>query len=290
MSLLDKASLVMTPNAVKATKVYSVIPSNGNGDMTFSRGTPASGTRTNSNGVIENVAIDVPRLNYDTVGGCPSLLLEPQRTNLVTYSEDFSNNSWSKISTGASSPPTVLADNAISPNGTLSADTVNFGYSVSPDQSILNKVIVLPAGTYTFSAYIKSEQVGTIIILRLGSVSKLITLTNQYVRYTSTITTGVEASNEVGFKIQPFLETSSVAVIQVWGAQLEQGTYATTYIPTTTGTVTRVADTMTVSPPIGTVKITTTFSDDTTQIITTIPSTYTAPIGKIKLILMQHTL
>ena len=86
MSLLDKASLVMTPNAVKATKVYSVIPSNGNGDMTFARATPASATRTNSNGIIENVAIDVPRLNYDSVGGCPSLLLEPQRTNLLLNS------------------------------------------------------------------------------------------------------------------------------------------------------------------------------------------------------------
>jgi hypothetical protein len=54
MSLLTKASLVMTPNAIKESKVYSVIPANGNGDLTFTRGTNASGTLNNDNLLIEN--------------------------------------------------------------------------------------------------------------------------------------------------------------------------------------------------------------------------------------------
>ena len=84
MSLLTKASLVLTPNAIKSNKVYSIIPSNGNGDLTFTRDTVA--TQINSLGNVENVLTTIPRLNYDSVGGCPSLLLEPQRMNRLLNS------------------------------------------------------------------------------------------------------------------------------------------------------------------------------------------------------------
>lgn len=84
MSLLTKASLVLTPNAIKSNKVYSIIPSNGNGDLTFTRDTVA--TQINSLGNVENVLTTIPRLNYDSVGDCPSLLLEPQRMNRLLNS------------------------------------------------------------------------------------------------------------------------------------------------------------------------------------------------------------
>lgn len=83
MSLLNKASFILTPNAVRASLLYSVVPSNGNGDMTVVR-TSTVATRTNSSGVIENVASNVARLNYD--GGSPSILIEPQRTNRLLNS------------------------------------------------------------------------------------------------------------------------------------------------------------------------------------------------------------
>lgn len=85
MSLLDKASLIITPNAEKVGKLYSVIPSDGNADLTVVRGTTA--TRVNSLGLVENVAVNEPRLNYDTVGGCPAILIEPQRMNRLLNSE-----------------------------------------------------------------------------------------------------------------------------------------------------------------------------------------------------------
>ena len=84
MSLLTQASLIVTPNAVKASKLYSIIPSNGNGDMDVVRATPTA-TRVNSLGLIESVAANVPRLNYD--GSCPSILVEPQRTNRLLNSD-----------------------------------------------------------------------------------------------------------------------------------------------------------------------------------------------------------
>ena len=83
MSLLTQASLVLTPNAGKASKLYSIIPSNGNGDMTVVRATTA--TRVNSLGLIESVAANVIRLNYD--GSCPSILVEQQRTNRLLNSD-----------------------------------------------------------------------------------------------------------------------------------------------------------------------------------------------------------
>jgi hypothetical protein len=83
MTLLSKASFLVTPNGYKASKLYAAIPTNGNGDMTFTRATPA--TRVDENDLISSVASNIPRIDY-TGGGCPSILLEPLRTNIVLNS------------------------------------------------------------------------------------------------------------------------------------------------------------------------------------------------------------
>jgi len=85
MSILDKATLLLTPNAYKTSKIYSIIPENGSGDFTFTRANDA--TRINSTGQYEIMGNNIPRLNYDFSGGCPTILLEPQRTNLFRDSE-----------------------------------------------------------------------------------------------------------------------------------------------------------------------------------------------------------
>jgi hypothetical protein len=76
-------SLALIPSGYKASKVYSVLPTDGTGDFTFTRS--GNATRVNSEGLIELVSTNVPRLNYPlidgVVQGCPSLLLEPQRIN-----------------------------------------------------------------------------------------------------------------------------------------------------------------------------------------------------------------
>jgi hypothetical protein len=83
MTLLSEASFLVTPNGYKASKLYAAIPTNGNGDMTFTRATTA--TRVDENDLVSSVASNVPRIDY-TGGGCPSILLEPQRTNIVLNS------------------------------------------------------------------------------------------------------------------------------------------------------------------------------------------------------------
>jgi len=85
MSFYDDASLVVIPSAQKTSKLYAVKPTDGSGDLAFTR-TGDTATRVNSAGLIEPVLANVPRLDY--LGStCPRLLLEPQRTNWVPYSE-----------------------------------------------------------------------------------------------------------------------------------------------------------------------------------------------------------
>ena len=84
MSVYDDASLVLIPSGYKASKLYSVVPTSGDGDLTFSRSTTA--TRVNADGLIETVAINTPRLDF-TGGGCGKYLFEPQRTNLYLNSD-----------------------------------------------------------------------------------------------------------------------------------------------------------------------------------------------------------
>ena len=83
----SEASLLNIPSGYEAGTLFSQKPTDGAGDFTFTR-VGDTATRVNSAGLIETVLADVPRLDYSG-GGCPALLLEPQRTNLVEYSEEF---------------------------------------------------------------------------------------------------------------------------------------------------------------------------------------------------------
>ena len=81
--LFDSASLVITPNGIKTSKLYAIKPTDGSGDLTVTRATTA--TRVNESGVIVDVPANVARIDYST--GQPAILVEPQRTNLVYPSD-----------------------------------------------------------------------------------------------------------------------------------------------------------------------------------------------------------
>ena len=102
MSIYDDAGVIQIPSAYKKSvsngTLYSVVPSNGDGDFTFTRG--SSATRVNKDGLIEEVSSHIARLDYPLIDGevqdCPALLLEPSRTNTFQRSEEFDNAYWSK--------------------------------------------------------------------------------------------------------------------------------------------------------------------------------------------------
>jgi hypothetical protein len=149
MSLLDKASLIITPNAEKVGKLYSVIPSDGSGDLTVVRGTTA--TRVNSLGLVENVAVNEPRFNYETVGGCPAILIEPQRMNRLLNSETVVTQTIS--TTGVACTVSFYGTGTITFSGTFTGSLVGTGAN--------NRVIL----TFT-------PTTGSLILTVTGSVTK----------------------------------------------------------------------------------------------------------------------
>lgn len=255
MSLLKQASLVLTPTAYKANKLYSVVPSNGNGDMVTTRATTA--TRVNSSGLVENVATGIPRLDYTE--SVPSILLEPQRTNLKLQSSDFTT-SWA-INNGA----TVTSNTIISPDGTQNADTIN--PSGLNGSGIYQNSTLVSSSTYTFSVYVKNisnatsiligadnnptggsvifnSTTGAIITNGIGIISSsVLNVGNGWYRVIGTYIATTTTSPFVIYSVAP----ATIGTFAIWGTQLELGSYATSYIPTTTSTVTRNQDLASVS-------------------------------------------
>lgn len=233
------SSLLLVPSGYKSGVVYSQIPTNGDGDLTFTRA--SSATRVNSDGEIEVVGSGVPRLDYSQ-GSCPALLLEPQRTNLLLRSEEF-NIAWQ------ASFVNVTPNTTISPDGNQNADTIT---STSVLHIIAQNVTVLASTVYTFSFWVLR---GTMTDLKysvynLSTPGEIIAPTSYYSQTNSSTWTRVNVTftTPVGctsINIYPLRDSGVIGSVYLWGAQLEQGSYATSYIKTTSATVTRLADSFT---------------------------------------------
>ena len=234
-------SIAMIPSGYKASKLYSVLPTNGDGDFTTSRASVA--TRVNENGLIEEVASNVPRLDYSD-GGCPSLLLEPTATNLITYSEDFNNASWVKLGAGTGTAAVITPNYAISPDGSLNASRLQCllnGGTTTSDQSLIYALD--SSGTsQSISVYMKSNNGSNQVIFLANTfgANDTFTVTSEWQRFefnhaTSNHTFSVGLRGATG--------SDDTADISIWGAQSESLSYATSYIKTVGTTQTRTADT-----------------------------------------------
>lgn len=151
-------------------------------------------------------------------------------TNLVNYSEQFSDVYWNKaVAT------TVTSNTSLAPDGTLTADTVTF----TTQFGAVRKDPILTSGTVTISLYIKNINGNTNLNLRATSsgliYNQSITITNEWQRYTGTFT--YNGVNQLGFVFQD-RNTSGFGSCLIWGAQFELGRVATTYIRTTASSVT----------------------------------------------------
>jgi hypothetical protein len=239
--LFNNLSLGLFPSGLKTNKLYSLLPEDGNGDLTATRNTTA--TRINSAGLIENVAANVPRLNYTlNTGGEGFILAEGQRTNIAVFSNDFTNSQWDKLSFNGTS--TVQANNVISPEGSLNAHTITPPQVVPPTERNNRMLRQISSATnldFTFSIFVKSAVAGVsfkLIHMEFNSDTVVketsFTTTNNWVRYSITSNTaslaGLRANISFG------------NTIQIYGGQIEIGLTLTSYIPTTTAAVTRNAD------------------------------------------------
>jgi hypothetical protein len=180
--------------------------------------------------------LNIPRLDY-TNGSCPSILVEPQRTNLLLRSEQFTNASWIYSGGGVS----VFTDNfSISPSGNTTASrwtAANINSQVRQNVATINTT-----GTISVWMRTNSGTKNVTLFINDNAVQSTITVNTTWQRFTLTGATGgtLLGAGRCGFSNNSVLTTSDY--IEVWGAQYEVGANATSYIPTTSASVTRNAD------------------------------------------------
>lgn len=227
-----------------------------------------------SNISVVEVQGDRPRLSYDITNGVvdsqPHLLLEPSATNLVTFSEDFSQSYW--VKSGAS-----VTSGFVSPDGTNNAyklveDSANSRHFINstefstPDTVYSSSVFVKPNGrnkialrenaqTGNYASFNLSN--GTLIATN-GVSASIESMFNGWYRINYQITSG--ASIILGFELlsdsytsgDPYLnpyQGDGSSGIYIFGAQVESQSYATSYIKTAGTTITRAAETCNNSKP-----------------------------------------
>ena len=194
------------------------------------------------NGSIDNVSVkeaardNVPRIDY-TGGGCPHILAEPQRTNLVLYSQFFDSSQWIKKGTAS-----VTDNTSVSPSGLTNACTLSDATDLLWAGNMLTTQRNVTSSTeYTFSIFVKNISSTTLEVGIRDSTdgtvtSESVTLTNEWQRVDITKTSGSSTSKLAG------MIGGTDGDILIWGGQMEEGSYATSYIPTSASTVTRNQD------------------------------------------------
>ena len=233
--------------AVKEDKLLAYNDNSGrffNKEFDFDRG--SSATYVGKDGLIKSAKSDVPRIDFsDSTNG--ALLLEPIRTNLVTQSNNTTTNVWGHYNYGGG----LIVDTYgyDSPDGKNEASRLVYTNSSAGSGGALltTNITLLATGIYTISLWAKSVS-GTKEIRfspkstsSSGTSGSKITLTNEWKRYTHTFTNDGGTSRGFQFRISES-EDSGDRTFDVWGMTIEEGSYATSYIPTQGSTVTRLAD------------------------------------------------
>jgi len=208
--------------------------------------------------------LNVPRLTYQNGGGgCPSLLLEKQSTNILTYSEDFSNAAWTKTDL------TVIANAITSPDGTTNAQKIV--PNTTNGTHYIDQFVTISSVDYTYTIYAKKGEYnylyvnaysnssrrtwfdlnsGTVSLNSSPNIATIESVGNGWYRCTITNTSsgttgafqfGADPNNGTS-NANPSFSGDGTSGIYVWGAQYEASSYKTSYIPTTSASATRVAD------------------------------------------------
>jgi hypothetical protein len=224
--------------------------------ITFTRA--SSATFFDSAGVLQSAANNVPRFDYNPATlAARGLLIEEARTNLLTYSEEFDDASWTKLNSS------VTANAVVAPDGTLTGDLLI--PNTTNAQHRLDQTPTSTTTSQTFSVYAKAGgynfvglriggsgtsfnlSTGAVSASGSGSVGSITAVGNGW--YRCSIVVAAAAANDIARINVADAATPAASFagdgfsgIYIWGAQLEAGAFPTSYIPTTTTALTRAAD------------------------------------------------
>jgi hypothetical protein len=223
--------------------------------ITFTRASTA--TYLDSDGLLKSATTNTPRIEYDADGNKLGLLIEEARTNSFTNSEDFTNAVWIK------SGVTVTSNTISAPDGTTTADLIE---KTTADSTTPAQATSATAGqTWVWSVFVKDDASTGWLRLRSDNSGSVV---NVFVNYkTGVVGTGGLIAGVLDFgngwkrvyavRTTPNTNTTSFSICPVpadgggdptgesvyfWGAQLEAGSFPTSYIPTAGATATRAAD------------------------------------------------
>jgi hypothetical protein len=174
------------------------------------------------------------------------LLVEEQRTNLVQYSQLVGSTGWLSINSGSTNP-VVTANFATAPDGSTTASKIVFPSTSGTQVSKVYQQITSMSGAHAISIYLKGDVGGEIVYLigynGTSYFSTTCTLTTSWQRFSASTGSSNQGFIQLGREPDAGNGPMSACTVYAWGAQGEQGSFATSYIPNlTTGSATRSAD------------------------------------------------
>jgi hypothetical protein len=261
MSVLDQASLVAIPSGYKAGTIFSQVPTDGAGDLDYDCSTTS--TRINESGLLKNVDINVPNVNFK--GNCGKFLFEGQDTNFSTHNITLDSSTWTIFGNRG----TTTLNAAISPDGTFNATKITpsnfntrfmwFNLGSTRPTNFLSISVYAKAGGLNKIAVRESNNTGQYasfdlsngtIIDNGGNEATIEALTNGWYRCEVSIESGNTSNKNIGLCPlddaysggQPFsyyYQGNGVDGVYVYGTQFLTHKYNTSLILTTTVAVTR---------------------------------------------------